>query len=42
LIERGQLRPAIDSELPLEQVPEAHRRLEQGGVRGKIVLRVRD
>ncbi|HEY8414584.1 MAG TPA: zinc-dependent alcohol dehydrogenase family protein [Thermaerobacter sp.] len=42
LIERGLLRPAIDSELPLEQVPEAHRRLEQGGVRGKIVLRVRD
>ena len=38
LLERKQIRPVIDSVLPLSQVAEAHRRLEQGGVRGKIVL----
>ena len=38
LVERGQLRPVIDSVMPLERVAEAHRRLEAGGVRGKIVL----
>lgn len=40
LIERGQLKPVVDSVLPLEEVAEAHRRLEAGGVKGKIVLRV--
>ena len=40
LIERDQVRPVIDSVLPLEQVGEAHRRLEAGGVKGKIVLEV--
>jgi NADPH2:quinone reductase len=40
LIERGQLRPMIDSVLPLEKVAEAHRKLEEGHVRGKIVLKV--
>ncbi|ADU51199.1 Alcohol dehydrogenase zinc-binding domain protein [Thermaerobacter marianensis DSM 12885] len=41
LIEGGRLRPALDGILPLNQVAEAHARLEEGGVRGKIVLRVR-
>jgi NADPH2:quinone reductase len=40
LIERGQLKPVIDSIMPLEKVSEAHRRLEAGGVRGKLVLKV--
>lgn len=40
LVERKQLRPVIDSVLPLNQVAEAHRRLEAGGVKGKIVLQV--
>jgi len=40
LVERGQLRPVVDSILPLEQVAEGHRRLQAGGVRGKIVLHV--
>jgi NADPH:quinone reductase-like Zn-dependent oxidoreductase len=40
LVERGQLRPVISAELPLEEAAEAHRRIERGGVRGKIVLRV--
>ena len=38
LVERGQLRPYVDSVVPLSQVAEAHERLERGGVRGKIVL----
>ena len=38
LVERGQMRPVTDSVMPLTQVAEAHRRLEAGGVRGKIVL----
>ena len=42
LVERGQLRPVIDSVLPLDQVADGHRRLQAGGVRGKIVLHVAD
>ena len=38
LIENGQLKPVIDSVLPLSDVPKAHEKLEAGGVRGKIVL----
>jgi NADPH:quinone reductase len=40
LIERGKLRPLIDRVLPLEEVAEAHRRLDTGHGRGKQVLRV--
>lgn len=40
LVERGQFKPAIDSVLPLDQVAEAHRRIQRGGLRGKIVLEV--
>jgi NADPH:quinone reductase-like Zn-dependent oxidoreductase len=36
--EGGRLRPVIDSVFPLEQVAEAHRRLESGEHVGKIVL----
>lgn len=39
-IERGRIKPVIDSVLPLEDVAEAHAKLERGGVRGKIVLQV--
>jgi NADPH:quinone reductase-like Zn-dependent oxidoreductase len=42
LVECGQLKPVIDSVIPLEQVAEGHRKLEAGGVRGKIVLHVAD
>lgn len=38
LVERGLLRPIVDSVMPLARVAEAHERLEAGGVRGKIVL----
>ena len=40
LIERGQLKPVIDTVMPLDDVAEAHRRLEAGGVKGKLVLNV--
>lgn len=42
LIERNQLRPVIDSILPWERVVQAHQRLEQGGMQGKIVLEFND
>ena len=38
---RGSLRVGLDSVLALERAAEAHRRLEAGGVRGKLVLSVR-
>lgn len=40
LLERGQLKPVVDSVMQLSQVAAAHRRLEAGGLRGKIVLQV--
>ncbi|NJD60633.1 MAG: NADPH:quinone oxidoreductase [Anaerolineales bacterium] len=40
LVERQQLKPVIDSVIPLEEVAAGHRQLEAGGVRGKIVLQV--
>jgi NADPH:quinone reductase len=42
LIERGRLQPFIDSVMPLEQVADAHHKLEQGGLKGKIVLQVQE
>jgi NADPH:quinone reductase-like Zn-dependent oxidoreductase len=41
LVSDGRLRVAVERSLPLEQAAEAHRLLEAGGVRGKIVLAVR-
>jgi len=40
LAERRQLVPVIDSVMPLEAVAEAHRKIEGGGMRGKIVLEI--
>ncbi len=40
LIEGGRLRPVMDSEFPLEDAAEAHRRIESSGHIGKIVLKV--
>jgi NADPH:quinone reductase-like Zn-dependent oxidoreductase len=34
----GALKPVIDSVVPLEQIREAHERLERGDAFGKIVL----
>jgi len=38
LLETGKLRPIVDSVLPLSEVQEAHRRLEEREVFGKLVL----
>jgi NADPH:quinone reductase len=40
LIERYQIRPVIDSVLPISDIVQAHQRLEKGGMRGKIVLQL--
>jgi NADPH2:quinone reductase len=40
LAERGQVKPVIDSTLPLERLADAHRKLEGGGMRGKIVITI--
>ncbi|HEY3501102.1 MAG TPA: zinc-binding dehydrogenase [Polyangiaceae bacterium] len=40
LAERRQVRPLIDSTFPLERVGDAHRKIESGGVKGKIVITI--
>ncbi|MBZ4417537.1 zinc-dependent alcohol dehydrogenase family protein [Myxococcus sp. RHSTA-1-4] len=40
LLERKQMRPLVERVLPLEQVAEAHRVLDSGHGRGKVVLTV--
>lgn len=40
LAETSQLKPYIDSVVPLLELPTAHTRLERGGVHGKIVVQV--
>ncbi len=39
-VEKGELRPAMDSVLPLEEAARAHARMEAGDHFGKIVLKV--
>jgi NADPH:quinone reductase-like Zn-dependent oxidoreductase len=38
----GRLRPVIDQVVPFARVADAYRDLEQGGVFGKVVLRLQD
>lgn len=40
LTEIGAVRPVVDTVYPLAEIPAAHRALERGGVRGKIVVAV--
>lgn len=40
LIDEGKVSVEVEDVLPLEQAAEAHRRIEQGHTRGKLVLRV--
>jgi NADPH:quinone reductase-like Zn-dependent oxidoreductase len=40
LVQEGKLRPRVEAVYPLEQAVEAHERIEQGHVRGKLVLSV--
>lgn len=36
----GEVVPVIDSIYPMEQIVEAHRRAEEGGILGKIVISI--
>ena len=38
LLASGAIRPRVSERIPLEDVAEAHRRLEAGGLEGKLVL----
>lgn len=38
LIEKGLLRPLIDSVFPLKEVPEAHKKMEERNLTGKIII----
>lgn len=40
LVESGQVSPVVAAVFPLHDAAQAHRRLEQGPTRGKIVLRI--
>jgi NADPH:quinone reductase-like Zn-dependent oxidoreductase len=40
LIEQGKIKPVIDKRYPLNEVPAAMRYLEEGHVRGKVVINV--
>ena len=39
-VEKGAIRPVVDEVFAMDDIAEAHRRVEAGGVRGKIVIRV--
>jgi len=40
LLESGKLKPVIDRRYPLEQVPDAIRYLEEGHVKGKLIINI--
>ena len=39
---QGDIKVRIDRQFPLSQASEAHRHMEQGGTRGKLLLRMTD
>lgn len=40
LLNRAQIRPLVDSVFPLERVADAHRKVEAGGIKGKVVIQI--
>jgi NADPH2:quinone reductase len=38
LLQRGEIHPRIAQRIPFSEVAEAHRRIEEGGLQGKVVL----
>ncbi|WP_259403751.1 MULTISPECIES: NAD(P)-dependent alcohol dehydrogenase [unclassified Microbispora] len=39
-VDSGAIRPVVDTVFPFEDIAQAHRTLEEGGVRGKVVVRI--
>ncbi|MEU9834643.1 NAD(P)-dependent alcohol dehydrogenase [Streptosporangium sp. NPDC048047] len=39
-VDSGAIRPVVDTVFPFEDIAQAHRTLEKGGVRGKVVVRI--
>ncbi|TDD07715.1 NAD(P)-dependent alcohol dehydrogenase [Nonomuraea deserti] len=40
LVESGAIQPVVDTVYPLSRIADAHRALEAGGVRGKLVVKI--
>lgn len=40
LADHGMIRPVVDTIVPLDRIADAHRRLEAGGVHGKLVVSI--
>lgn len=38
MLDRGEIQPQVEDRLPLRDAPQAHRRIEAGGLHGKLVL----
>ncbi|MGE3634641.1 MAG: zinc-binding dehydrogenase, partial [Sandaracinaceae bacterium] len=38
LLERGEIHPRVEERITLAEVPEAHRRIEAGGLAGKLIV----
>lgn len=42
MLERGEMKVHVDKVFPFEQIPQAHEALERGGVKGKIVVTMKN
>mgnify|MGYP003729693499 CR=1 FL=1 len=40
MIQKGKVKPTIDSIYDFDQIPEAIERVEAGGLRGKVIINI--
>ena len=40
MIEAGRIRPVVDRTYPLEEITDAHRYVEKGHAKGKVIVRM--